>query len=105
MKQGLGCANIWIYRYPIIAFELFAVLASSMYWKVVSFRRTHLVERLGLLTLIVIGEGIIVMLKAVNAVEKTTGYGRGWDMSMFFAVACAVGILVSDDLAQDGRDL
>jgi low temperature requirement protein LtrA len=71
-------------------------MGSSSYWKVLSFKRTHLVERLGLLTLIIIGEGVIVMLKAVNAVEKGQTYGRGWTASIFFIVAAAVGILVSD---------
>lgn len=71
-------------------------MGSSAHWKVVSFKRTHLVERLGLLTLIILGEGIIVMLKAVNSVEKGSVYGRGWSASIFFIVACAVGILVSD---------
>lgn len=70
-------------------------MGSSMKWKVVSFKQTHLVERMGLLTLIVIGEGIIVMLKAVNTVEKGAGWGRGWTPSIFFVVACAVMILVS----------
>lgn len=50
-------------------------------------------ERLGLLTLIILGEGVIVMLKAVNTVEKGSDYGRGWSASIFFAVACSVGIV------------
>ena len=78
--------------------EVVAVMVTSAVWKVVSFKQTHLVERLGLLTLIIIGEGIIVMLKAVNSVEKGSTYGRGWSASIFFIVACAVGILVSDIL-------
>lgn len=78
----------------MILVEVIAVMAASSIWKVVSFKQTHLVERLGLLTLIIIGEGIIVMLKAVNTVEKGSAYGRGWSASIFFIVACAVGILV-----------
>ncbi|KAF8418749.1 bacterial low temperature requirement A protein-domain-containing protein [Tirmania nivea] len=90
---GSSAPSTYIAWYGIIFIEVIAVMASSAIWKVVSFKRTHLVERLGLLTLIILGEGIIVMLKAVNSVEKGSTYGRGWSASIFFIVACAVGIL------------
>ncbi|RPB19771.1 hypothetical protein L211DRAFT_852886 [Terfezia boudieri ATCC MYA-4762] len=90
---GGDSPHTYIAWYGIILIEVIAVMASSAIWKVVSFKRTHLVERLGLLTLIILGEGIIVMLKAVNSVEKGSTYGRGWSASIFFIVACAVGIL------------
>jgi low temperature requirement protein LtrA len=41
-----------------------------MVWRIVSFKYTHLVERLQLLTLIVIGEGIIGMVKSVACITK-----------------------------------
>ncbi|KAA8892620.1 bacterial low temperature requirement A protein-domain-containing protein [Sphaerosporella brunnea] len=91
--QGSPAPKTYIAWYGIILIEVFAVCTSSSIWNVLSFKHTHLVERLGLLTLIIIGEGIIVMLKAVNAVEKGSTYGRGWTASIFFIVACAVGIL------------
>ncbi|KAF8436678.1 bacterial low temperature requirement A protein-domain-containing protein [Terfezia claveryi] len=90
---GGASPRTYIAWYGIILIEVIAVMASSAIWKVVSFKQTHLVERLGLLTLIILGEGIIVMLKAVNSVEKGSTYGRGWSASIFFIVACAVGIL------------
>lgn len=85
--------NAYVGWYGIIVIEVAAVMFSSSKWSVVSFKRTHLVERLGLLTLIIIGEGIIVMLKAVNSVAKGSSYGRGWSASIFFIVAAAVAIL------------
>lgn len=85
--------NTYLAWYGIIFIEVVAVMFSSSKWSVVSFKRTHLVERLGLLTLIILGEGIIVMLKAVNSVAKGSTYGRGWSASIFFIVAAAVGIL------------
>lgn len=51
--------------YIIIAVEVFAVLIISSVWRVLSFRHTHLIERVGLLTLIVMGEGILGMIKFV----------------------------------------
>ena len=80
--------------YLIIVIELLCILGSSLIWKVVGFKHTHLVERMGLLTLIIIGEGIIVMLKAVNAVEKGAAYGAGWRGSTFAVVTASIGIIV-----------
>ena len=51
--------------YIILAVEAVAIIFVSSVWKVVSFKHTHLVERAGLLTLIVIGEGILGLTKAV----------------------------------------
>lgn len=52
---------------------------------------------MGLLTLIIIGEGIIVMLKAVNVVEKGSSYvyGVAWRASSFSIVTASIGIIVS----------
>jgi len=58
-------------------------------WKVVSFADTHLVERMGLLTLIILGEGIIVMLKAINAIVK----GTDWTAGLAGVVIAALGII------------
>ncbi|KAJ4376934.1 hypothetical protein N0V86_006372 [Didymella sp. IMI 355093] len=41
-----------------------------MTWRIVSFKYTHIVERLQLLTLIIIGEGIIGMIKSVACITK-----------------------------------
>lgn len=51
--------------YIIIAVEVIAVVLISSVWRVLSFRHTHLTERVGLLTLIVMGEGILGMIKSV----------------------------------------
>jgi low temperature requirement protein LtrA len=77
--------------YAMAIFEIGAVIVTSSIWKSVSFKKTHLVERMGLLTLIILGEGIIVMLKAINAVVK----GFGWTKSTFGVVAAALCIIVS----------
>lgn len=42
----------------------------AMIWRIISFKYTHLVERLHLLTLIIIGEGIIGMVKSVACITK-----------------------------------
>ncbi|KAI5840824.1 bacterial low temperature requirement A protein-domain-containing protein [Morchella snyderi] len=75
--------------YAMAIFEIGAVIITSSVWKSVSFKKTHLVERMGLLTLIILGEGIIVMLKAINAVVK----GFGWTKSTFGVVAASLCII------------
>ena len=60
-------------------------------WQIVSFEHTHLVERMKLLTLIVLGEGIIVMLKAINAIVK----GVDWTRGLAGIVIAALSIIVS----------
>lgn len=56
----------YICWYFIIFFEALAVFISSSRWQAISFERTSLIERCGLLTLIILGEGIIVLTKAMN---------------------------------------
>jgi len=43
-------------RYVVIAVEAITVITISSRWRVLSFKHTHLVERVGLLTLIILGE-------------------------------------------------
>ncbi|KAF3039896.1 hypothetical protein E8E12_005054 [Didymella heteroderae] len=51
--------------------EGLVVLLIVMTWRIVSFKYTHIVERLQLLTLIIIGEGIIGMIKSVACITKS----------------------------------
>ena len=65
---GFGHAasdNGLIAWYVTIGFESIVILAVSGRTKFLSFRRTAIVERLGLLTLIILGEGIIGLTASV----------------------------------------
>lgn len=53
--------------YVILFVEAIAVLTVSSIWRMLSFKETHMNERLSLLTMIIIGEGVI-------GVTKTAGY-------------------------------
>lgn len=75
----------------MVIFEVVMVIGTSCTWRIVSFKKTHLVERMGLLTLIIFGEGIIVMLKGINTVVK----GFGWSKTMVGVIASALFIVVS----------
>ena len=63
----------------------------SVRWRSLSFKKTHLQERLGLLTLIILGEGVIVLTKSINyAVGED-----GWTMTTFGQVFVVVLTIVS----------
>lgn len=87
------------YRYILAFFEVAAVLGTSSTWRVVSFKKTHLVERMGLLTLIIFGEGIIVMLKGINTVVK----GFGWTKTMVGVIVAGLLVIVSSRPVRFGR--
>ncbi|KAL8883212.1 MAG: hypothetical protein Q9192_007352 [Flavoplaca navasiana] len=57
--------------------EALAVFLSSSQWPCVSFQLTSLSERCGLLTLIILGEGIIVLSKSMNYVVKGQNFSSG----------------------------
>lgn len=87
--HGARHVNIW---YIIIGLEALLVIVVSSIWRVLSFKHTHLVERVGLLTLIVVGEGII-------GLTKSTAYAvAGTDVMIWGEVglvASAVLLIVS----------
>ncbi|KAF1991551.1 hypothetical protein K402DRAFT_459537 [Aulographum hederae CBS 113979] len=59
---------LYIGWYIGIFLELAGSMAITMIWRTLSFTRTHLHNRMGLLTLIVIGEGAIRVTKTISKV-------------------------------------
>lgn len=60
------------------------MIAISCVWRVVSFRHTHLVERTGLLTLIIMGEGIIGLGTSVSTILQNS----------VFVASSAIGTII-----------
>ncbi|KAH6664534.1 hypothetical protein B0J14DRAFT_661441 [Halenospora varia] len=60
--------DIYYLWYAMCVFEAVSVLFISAKWKALSFKKTHLAERMGLLSMIVIGEGVIGTTKTVGKV-------------------------------------
>ncbi|MCJ1286023.1 hypothetical protein MMC26_005365 [Xylographa opegraphella] len=75
--------------YLIVAAEALAISMISGQVNFLSFRATVIVERLGLLTLIVLGEGIIGMCEAINKIGSDNVYSA----DIIGTVICSVGIL------------
>jgi low temperature requirement protein LtrA len=69
--RSYGKTHAHTYRafYVIAAAEMVLNIGISSKWKVVSFKHTHLVERMSLLTLYILGEGVIDVLKNIGLVS------------------------------------
>jgi hypothetical protein len=84
--------------------EALAVIAFSCYWRVVSFRHTHLVERIGLLTLIIMGEGIIGMTKSVSTILQSSSHVGSSDIGTIVAAVLLIyfiWVLYFDQIEHD----
>lgn len=81
---------IYVVWYIVMLAEAVGVIIISCYWKMLSFKKTHLMERMSLLTLIVIGEGAIGVTKTVSRLMGKSGL----DVESCFIVICIIGVLV-----------
>lgn len=62
-----------------------ATMLVAIFWRILSFKYTNLVERVGLLTLIIIGEGIIGMVKSVSCITKSQATNNGTEIGTVVA--------------------
>jgi low temperature requirement protein LtrA len=67
-KTNAANRPIFVVWWVIMILEAFIIIAVSCTWRSLSFKATHLVERMGLLTLIVIGEGAIGVTKTISEI-------------------------------------
>ncbi|RSM08372.1 hypothetical protein CDV31_008184 [Fusarium ambrosium] len=76
--------------------ELVALMGHAALSKTLTFSGTHLTERLNLLTLIVIGEGIIILAKTITKIIQYTYLKdptTSWSSTLFGLIACGAAIL------------
>lgn len=91
-KEGdFSRRSVYIVWYIMMIIEAIAVITISSVWRMLSFKKTHLMERMSLLTLIVIGEGAIGVTKTVSRLMGKYGL----DVEGCFLVMCIIGVLVS----------
>lgn len=85
---------LYLAWYAILGFQAILVLAIAGRWKRFSFLDTHLVARLGLLTLIILGEGIIGITKAIKDVvygsRSVTAATTGQIISSVLILVCII---------------
>jgi low temperature requirement protein LtrA len=81
---------VYLVWYVVMILEAICVIAISCCWRMLSFKKTHLMERMSLLTIIVIGEGAIGVTKTVSRIMGK----HGLDVEGCFLVMCIIIILV-----------
>ncbi|KAG4436442.1 hypothetical protein IFR05_008076 [Cadophora sp. M221] len=84
---------VYISWYIIAVIETALNIFVTSCWKVVSFKGTHLVQRMTLLTLIILGEGIIVICKSITSIVKNEKASAAWTLAAIGAVLSAVMIV------------
>ncbi|KAF2712110.1 hypothetical protein K504DRAFT_479868 [Pleomassaria siparia CBS 279.74] len=65
--------GVYVIWYIVMLLECIGVITISCCWRMLSFKKTHLMERMSLLTLIVIGEGAIGVTKTVTRIMGKSG--------------------------------
>jgi low temperature requirement protein LtrA len=83
--------GVYVVWYIVMTLESVAVIAISSIWRMLSFKKTHLMERMSLLTLIVIGEGAIGVTKTVSRLMGK--YGLEFEGCAL--IMCVIIVLVS----------
>lgn len=89
--NSMGSNNSFIAWYIIAIAETAVVTTVSCVWRVVSFKGTHLVERMSLLTLIILGEGVMGLAEKCQAIGKSNLFT--FDPSTIGNIICGILIL------------
>ncbi|KAF2121199.1 bacterial low temperature requirement A protein-domain-containing protein [Lophiotrema nucula] len=83
-------SNVYIAWYIIGILEVLITVSVSSIWRVISFKGTHMVQRMSLLTLIILGEGIIVICKSISKIVKNEFL---WTAAVVGQIIAAVTII------------
>lgn len=89
LSHSVGLTGL---RYVVLFVEAIVVVIVASLWRVLSFKRTHLVERIGLLTLIIMGEGVLGLTKSVAKIVTKSGEVTG---SRLGTIVAGVFLVVS----------
>lgn len=87
-----GGNRTYIVWYAISVAEAIIATTISSVWRNISFKGTHLVQRMSLLTLIILGEGVIGVAKKCQTIVKSE-HGLEFSASLVGNIICAVLIL------------
>ncbi|KAH8912512.1 hypothetical protein BR93DRAFT_933503 [Coniochaeta sp. PMI_546] len=89
---GFQDYNTYVYVawYVVSVLEVLATVGLSLQWKVLSFKGTHLINRMAMLTFIMIGEGVIVVATGVG---KIVVNADSWTPATIGNVVAGIGNL------------
>jgi len=77
--------------YAVAILEIAIVTLISSHWKIISPKSTHLVQRMSLLTLIILGEGTMGLAKTFRSIVKAGAFA--FTGSTVGNIACAILVL------------
>ncbi|KAF3391478.1 hypothetical protein F1880_007872 [Penicillium rolfsii] len=69
-------ARIWTVWFALFGVEIWMITGLSLLYPDLGFENTHLNTRMGLLTLIIIGEGVIAITRIVNKTVRPGGWTK-----------------------------
>ncbi|CZR62602.1 uncharacterized protein PAC_12499 [Phialocephala subalpina] len=69
-KPNTPHSNVFVVWYITAVLETIVNIAVSSRWEVLTFAGTHLIKRMSLLTLIILGEGIIALSKSIATITE-----------------------------------
>ncbi|KAI9640181.1 hypothetical protein NHQ30_011418 [Ciborinia camelliae] len=96
-KETSKTGKVFIVWYITAILETAVNITISSKWKVLSFRGSHLVQRMTLLTLIILGEGIMGVSKSIADIAEQE---ESWTIPLILTVISAVGIIVVEVINQ-----
>ncbi|CAI7597963.1 unnamed protein product [Penicillium manginii] len=82
-------ARIWTVWFVLFGVEMWTVMGVSCLFPGIGFQETHLNVRMGLLTLIIIGEGVISITRIVNKTVRPGGWTK-WSFVHILGVTANV---------------
>ncbi|KAB5536050.1 hypothetical protein GE09DRAFT_971537 [Coniochaeta sp. 2T2.1] len=82
--------NVYVSWYVVSVVEIIVTVGLSLRWKVLSFKGTHLINRMAMLTFIMIGEGVIVVATGVGKIVLNAD---SWTPSTIGNVVSGIGNL------------
>ncbi|KAJ5899895.1 hypothetical protein N7495_004639 [Penicillium taxi] len=85
-------SRIWIFWFVIFGIEMWTVMGLSCVFPEIGFQKSHLNVRMGLLTLIIIGEGVIAVTRIVNKTVRPGGWTK-WSFVHILGVTSNVYLL------------
>ncbi|KAF4625473.1 hypothetical protein G7Y89_g12696 [Cudoniella acicularis] len=104
-KRGNHSSQVFIVWYITAILETATNIGISATWEVLSFKGSHLVQRMSLLTLIILGEGVIGICKSISTIVENES---SWTTPLIGTVIAAVTFLVrswtTDTLARNDAD-
>lgn len=81
--------RIWTVWFVLFGVEMWTVMGVSCLFPGIGFQETHLNVRMGLLTLIIIGEGVIAITRIVNKTVRPGGWTK-WSFVHILGVTANV---------------